>query len=138
MADIVFTPLADVKEFPENVDVTLVEGAVANEDHFHFIQTVRARSRLLIAFGDCAVTGNVTALRNPLGSALPVLQRGYLELADVHPQIPSETRHRAASAGARAAGASGGAGRFLHARLSAAGRAHPRGAGSRVAGQTPH
>ena len=34
MADIVFTPLADIKEFPENVDVTLVEGAVANEDHF--------------------------------------------------------------------------------------------------------
>jgi NAD-reducing hydrogenase small subunit len=90
MADIVFTPLADIKEFPENVDVTLVEGAIANEDHFHFIQLVRARSRLLISFGDCAVTGNVTALRNPLGGALPVLQRSYVELADVHPQIPTQ------------------------------------------------
>jgi len=90
MADVVFTPLADVKEFPENVDVTLVEGAVANEDHFHFIQTVRARSRLLVAFGDCAVTGNVTALRNTFGGARAVLQRAYVELADVHPQIPSE------------------------------------------------
>ncbi len=90
MADIVFTPLADFKEFPANVDVTLVEGAVANEDHFHFIQLVRARSRVLLAFGDCAVTGNVTALRNSLGSAVPVLERGYLELADVNPRIPSE------------------------------------------------
>jgi NAD-reducing hydrogenase small subunit len=90
MADLVFTPLADVKVFPENVDVTLVEGAVANEDHFHFIQLVRARSRVLVAFGDCAVTGNVTALRNTLGSAREVLERGYVELADVHPQIPSE------------------------------------------------
>lgn len=90
IADIVFTPFADIKEFPENVDVTLVEGAVANEDHFHFIQLVRARSRQLISFGDCAVTGNVTALRNPLGGALPVLQRSYIELADVHPQIPAE------------------------------------------------
>ena len=90
LADIVFTPLADVKVFPENVDVTLVEGAVANEDHFHFIQLVRARSRILVSFGDCAVTGNVPALRNTLGSALPVLERGYLELADVNPQIPSE------------------------------------------------
>ncbi|HEY7156525.1 MAG TPA: hypothetical protein VH575_21335 [Gemmataceae bacterium] len=90
MADIVFTPLADIKVFPENVDVTLVEGAVANEDHFHFIQLVRARSRVLIAFGDCAVTGNVSALRNPLGSALPVLERGYVELADMNPQIPSQ------------------------------------------------
>jgi NAD-reducing hydrogenase small subunit len=90
MAEVVFAPFADIKEFPDNVDATLVEGAVANEEHFHFIQTVRARSRLLISFGDCAVTGNVTSLRNPIGSALPVLQRAYVELADVHPQIPSE------------------------------------------------
>jgi NAD-reducing hydrogenase small subunit len=90
MADIVFTPLADVKLFPENVDVTLVEGAVANEEHFHFIQRVRECSRILVSFGDCAVTGNVTALRNTIGGALPVLQRSYVELADVHPQIPSE------------------------------------------------
>jgi NAD-reducing hydrogenase small subunit len=90
MADIVFTPLADIKEFPENVAVTLMEGAVANEDNFHFIQLVRARSRVLISFGDCAVTGNVTSLRNPIGSALPVLERSYVELADVNPQIPSE------------------------------------------------
>jgi NAD-reducing hydrogenase small subunit len=91
LADFVFTPLADVKQFPESVDVTLVEGAVANEDHFQFIQLVRARTRILISFGDCAVTGNVTALRNTLSGALPVLERGYLELADVNPQIPYET-----------------------------------------------
>jgi NAD-reducing hydrogenase small subunit len=90
MADIVFTPLADVKVFPENVDVTLVEGAIANEDNFRFIQIVRARSRVLVSFGDCAVTGNVTALRNSLGSALSVLERGYVELADVQPRIPGE------------------------------------------------
>jgi NAD-reducing hydrogenase small subunit len=89
-ADVVYTPLADVKEYPENVAAALVEGAVANEDNFRLIQQVRARTKLLISFGDCAVTGNVTALRNPLGSALPVLQRAYLELADVSPQIPSE------------------------------------------------
>jgi NAD-reducing hydrogenase small subunit len=90
LADIVFTPFADFKEYPENVDVVLVEGAVANEDNFHFIQEVRQRSQVLISFGDCAVTGNVTSLRNPLGGALPVLERSYLQLADVSPQIPSE------------------------------------------------
>jgi NAD-reducing hydrogenase small subunit len=90
MADVVFTPFADVKEYPEGVDVALVEGAVANEDHFHFIQQVRARTRTLVSFGDCAVTGNVTALRNPLGGALPVLERSYLQLADVNPQIPCD------------------------------------------------
>jgi NAD-reducing hydrogenase small subunit len=62
--DLVHGPLLDVKEFPEGVDVTLVEGAVANEDHLLQIRKVRARTKLLVAFGDCAVTGNVTALRN--------------------------------------------------------------------------
>ncbi|HEY2785748.1 MAG TPA: hypothetical protein VGJ05_12335 [Fimbriiglobus sp.] len=89
-ADVVFTPVMDVKEYPPNVDAVLVEGAVANEDNLEMLQRVRERSKYLIAFGDCAVTGNVTALRNPLGSALPVLQRSYLELADATPQIPNE------------------------------------------------
>lgn len=66
-ADLVYSPIADVKEFPEQVDVTLVEGAVANVDHVELAQQIRARSRLVVSFGDCAVTGNVTSLRNRLG-----------------------------------------------------------------------
>ena len=64
MVDVVFTPIADVKEFPVDVDVTLVEGAIANEDHLSMLQRIRERSRVVAALGDCAVTGNVTALRN--------------------------------------------------------------------------
>src|SRR5689334_4735722 len=64
MVDVVFTPIADTKDFPEDVDVTLVEGAVANEDHLEMLARIRARSRVVAALGDCAVTGNVTALRN--------------------------------------------------------------------------
>jgi NAD-reducing hydrogenase small subunit len=90
VADVVFTPVMDVKEYPETVDAVLVEGAVANEDNLEMLLKVRARSKVLVALGDCAVTGNVTAIRNPLGTALPVLERGYLELADLTPQIPDE------------------------------------------------
>jgi NAD-reducing hydrogenase small subunit len=89
-ADVVYTPFADVKQYPENVDAVLIEGAIANEDHFRFIQQIRARTRILVSFGDCAVTGNVTAMRNPLGDALPVLERSYVELADRNPGIPAE------------------------------------------------
>jgi NAD-reducing hydrogenase small subunit len=88
--DLVFSPFIDIKEYPEGVDVVLVEGAIANVDHLEMIHKVRKRSKLLISFGDCAVTGNVTALRNPLGSAESVLQRAYIEAADLHPQIPQE------------------------------------------------
>jgi NAD-reducing hydrogenase small subunit len=89
-ADIVFTPLMDVKRYPEGVDVVLVEGAIANEEHLEMIQEIRRNTRVLISFGDCAVTGNVTALRNPLGSAEPVLRRSYVEQTDLQPQIPCE------------------------------------------------
>jgi NAD-reducing hydrogenase small subunit len=88
--DVVYSPLVDTKEYPEGVDVVLVEGAIANEDHLDMIRKVRARSRLVISFGDCAVTGNVTALRNSLGSTESVLQRCYIDLVDLHPQIPAE------------------------------------------------
>jgi NAD-reducing hydrogenase small subunit len=77
--ELVYSPIADVKEFPAGVDVALVEGAVASEEHLHMIRTVRSRSKVLVSFGDCAVTGNVTALRNPLGAALEVLRPVYGE-----------------------------------------------------------
>jgi len=89
-ADVVFSPLADVKEYPENVDLVLVEGAVANEENLEMIRQVRARTKTLVAFGDCAVTGNVTALRNPLGVALEVLRPVYLENGDLNARIPDE------------------------------------------------
>lgn len=90
LVDIVYSPIADVKIYPENVDIALVEGAIANEEHLHMIRRVRANTKTVIAFGDCAVTGNVTALRNPLGSAEQILQRVYVELADLHGQLPQE------------------------------------------------
>lgn len=75
--DLVYSPLMDVKEFPEDVDIALVEGAVANADNARLLRRVRERSAVLVAFGDCAVTGNVTALRNPIGQPLPLLRRSY-------------------------------------------------------------
>lgn len=64
--DLVYSPIADVKEFPKDVDVTLVEGAVANIDHVALAKEIRAHSKIVVSFGDCAVTGNVTSLRNML------------------------------------------------------------------------
>jgi NAD-reducing hydrogenase small subunit len=89
MVDIVYTPLIDAKRFPEHVDVTLLEGAVANHDNLEFVRMVRERTRILVSFGDCAVTGNVTALRDPLGGAEVVLRRSYLENGDLDARIPS-------------------------------------------------
>jgi NAD-reducing hydrogenase small subunit len=86
--DVVFSPVVDVKEYPDNVDIVLVEGAVCNHEHLEMARKIRARTRLVVSFGDCAVTGNVTAMRNPLGRAAIVLKRAYLETADVNPGVP--------------------------------------------------
>lgn len=89
LADVVFTPVADTKVFPNGVDVTLVEGAVANEDHLEMLRQVRERTRVLAALGDCAITGNVTALRN-VWPVEAVLRTSYIERSTASPRIPSE------------------------------------------------
>jgi NAD-reducing hydrogenase small subunit len=88
---LVYSPIMDVKVFPENVDVALVEGAVANEEQLETLRKVRERTKILISLGDCAVTGNVTGLRNTVpNSAESALRRAFVETADVNSQIPNE------------------------------------------------
>ena len=90
IADVVYSPIADVKEFPDDVDVTLVEGALANEDNLELATEVRAKSKMVVSFGDCAVTGNVTAMRNPLGDPMNVLVPVYIDSVDRNPVVPDE------------------------------------------------
>ncbi|GIW89183.1 MAG: oxidoreductase [Isosphaeraceae bacterium] len=89
-ADVVYSPVgSDIKEYPEGVDVCLIEGAVNNDENLEAAKTVRDRTRLVVSFGDCAVSGNVTALRNTIpDGARMVASRSYLEQADLNPMIP--------------------------------------------------
>jgi NAD-reducing hydrogenase small subunit len=87
--DLVFSPFIDTKAYPEGVDAALVEGAIASDEHLAMARRVRERTRTLISLGDCAVTGNVTALRNRLGTAESVLGRVYASNGDLHAAIPS-------------------------------------------------
>lgn len=88
-ADIVYGPLVDAQSFPEDVDVTLVEGAVSSHEDREKIRIVRERSKLVVALGDCAVTSNVPAMRNSI-PVKKLLERIYVEGVDVQPRIPSE------------------------------------------------
>lgn len=101
LAEIVYSPIAsDQKSFPPAVDICLLEGAVANSDHLKLLAQVRANSRVLVSFGDCAITANVPGMRNsgpwlikqgcsePAEAALAVLQRAYIDLADANGQVP--------------------------------------------------
>lgn len=89
--DIVYSPVVDTKDYPEKVDLCLIEGAICNQDNLELLHTIRRRTRTLISFGDCAVTANVPAIRNQLGpnNTTNVLQRAYIESAQHNPRLPS-------------------------------------------------
>ncbi|CAG36940.1 probable hydrogenase, small chain [Desulfotalea psychrophila LSv54] len=87
--ELVYSPLVDALEFPEGVDVTFVEGAVSSVDDVAKIQLIRRRSKVLVALGDCAVTGNVPAMRNEF-QVEDILNRAFIETAACQAQIPMD------------------------------------------------
>jgi len=87
--ELVHSPLVDHKEYPEDVDVVLVEGSVSSDEDLHKIKNIRQRSKILVSLGDCAVTGNVPAMRNPFKVA-EVLRRVYVENVAVASPTPNQ------------------------------------------------
>lgn len=87
LVDIIYSPIVDIKKFPGAVDVTLVEGAVSSQEDVEKVHTIRLATKLLVSFGDCAVTANVPAMRNQY-KVEEVLKRAYVENATLNPQIP--------------------------------------------------
>lgn len=96
-ADLVYSPLVDTKQFPDHVDIVLVEGAVSTDEDLHRIRMIREHSGSLVSLGDCAVTSNVPGMRNPYAGqdkpgdrhALPLYERAYLDNVTIGKHIPS-------------------------------------------------
>lgn len=86
---LLYSPLVDAKEFPREVDVTLIEGAVGSEEDEKRLYLIRERTKILVSLGDCAVTANVPSMRNPFGVGA-VLERAYIETASAQAQIPRQ------------------------------------------------
>lgn len=88
-ADLVYSPLVDQKEFPADVDIALVEGAVSSDEDLHKIQVIRERTKTLVSLGDCAVTANVPSMRNKFPLQMS-LDRAYRENVTLNPGTPIE------------------------------------------------
>jgi NAD-reducing hydrogenase small subunit len=87
--DLVYSPLVDAKDFPADVDIALIEGAVSSEEDLRKIRMIRERTKTLVSFGDCAVTANVPAMRNPF-TVESIYDRAYRETATLEPQTPNQ------------------------------------------------
>lgn len=87
--ELVSSPIMDVKGVPENIDLTIIEGAVSNEEDLHKVLAFRKNSKYLMAFGDCAVSGNVPAMRNTFVID-DLYNRAFVENAEANKQVPRE------------------------------------------------
>ncbi|HXZ30079.1 MAG TPA: oxidoreductase [Dehalococcoidia bacterium] len=84
-ADIVFWPVAidvkysDVEKMPDkSVDVCLFNGAVRTSENEHLAHLLRAKSKIMIAYGSCAVEGCIPGLANFFNRQM-ILDRAYIE-----------------------------------------------------------
>lgn len=71
VADIVFWPAAtdfkyaDVEAMPDgDIDVCFVNGAMRNSENIHIAELLRAKSKVLVAYGACSAFGGVPGLAN--------------------------------------------------------------------------
>jgi NAD-reducing hydrogenase small subunit len=81
LIDVVYSPYVDAKEIPKDIDLFIVEGALSTDHDLHIIKEIRKNSKKVLALGDCAVTGNISAMKNLVGTEA-TLEKGYFDLAD--------------------------------------------------------
>ncbi len=84
-ADIVFWPVAidvkykDVEAMPDkSIDVCFFNGAIRTEENERIAKLLRAKSKVLVAFGSCANDGCVKGLAN-LWDKKTIFERAYFE-----------------------------------------------------------
>jgi len=84
-ADIVLWPIAtdfkyaDVEAMPDgHIDVTLFHGAVRNSENEHLAKLLRAKTKVMVAFGSCAHLGGIPGLAN-LYDRSQIFKRVYHE-----------------------------------------------------------
>jgi NAD-reducing hydrogenase small subunit len=58
------SPINDIKQIRQPVDIGLVEGGCANEQNVEVLREFRRHCKVLISVGDCAINGGVPAMRN--------------------------------------------------------------------------
>ncbi len=85
VADIVFWPVAmdfkyaDVEKMADkSIDVCLFNGAIRNEENEHMAHVLRAKSKVMIAYGSCAYEGCIPGLSNFYNLQM-TLHRAYIE-----------------------------------------------------------
>lgn len=84
------SPLTDIKHVSlDGVDIGLIEGGLCNEDNVQVLREFRARCKVLVAVGACAMYGGVPALRNGIPVS-ELVAESYLGSDLLNPQVPQD------------------------------------------------
>jgi F420-non-reducing hydrogenase small subunit len=89
-ADIVFWPVAldtkykDVEALEDHsIDVCFFNGGIRNSEQEHLAKLLRKKSKILVSFGACAVSGGIPGLAN-MANREEIFKTVYLENPSIH------------------------------------------------------
>lgn len=84
------SPINDIKVFTRPVDIGIVEGGISNTENVEVLREFRQHCRILIAMGECALTGGIPAMRNTI-PLKECLHEAFLDgLSVVDGMIPND------------------------------------------------
>ena len=58
------SPIDDIKRFTGPVDVGIIEGGCSSQENYEVLKMFRKHCKVLVAVGECALTGGIPAMRN--------------------------------------------------------------------------
>jgi NAD-reducing hydrogenase small subunit len=58
------SPIDDIKHISQPVDLGLIEGGVCNAENVHVLREFRKMCKILVAVGECGITGGIPSMRN--------------------------------------------------------------------------
>ncbi|MBU5612349.1 NADH-quinone oxidoreductase subunit B family protein [Geomonas azotofigens] len=90
--ELIYFPLAESGDLDEaSFDAAIVEGAVSTPKDLELLFKLRNASRLLVAYGTCALFGGVAAMNNRVSARVDLLQSVFgtgNKLPDSFPPVP--------------------------------------------------
>lgn len=72
------SPVDDIKEFTQMVDIGIIEGGCCNSENVHVLKDFRKNCKILVSLGECAIMGGLPAMRNNI-PIKECLQEAYLD-----------------------------------------------------------
>ena len=58
------SPIDDIKHITGPVDLGIIEGGVCNAENIHVLHEFRKMCKVLVAVGECGITGGIPSMRN--------------------------------------------------------------------------